>query len=453
MVPQRRGSRRRRRQSHVTQQCSRVVCLLILGKTASQPAEETVAASLPLSQPHLRGRHDNGNTLELVPNATVRLPLHAVAGTHHVTAWMGEPPQAQTLIVDTGSRLTATACEPCSQCGTTHAHPFPHLDPQRSSTLRYTQCGSCLLSGFQECAAEQKCGINQRYTEGSSWTAVEVSDTFVLGGPEISSLEQYVSFTIIFAFGCQQKVRGLFRTQYANGILGLERSDLSLIKRLWKENVIPRESFSLCMTPFEGYIGLGGPLRDKHTESMKYTPFTSTQSWYAVHVVRVFVGDECLTSNDQHDTVVEHSLVEAFAEGKGTILDSGTTDTYLPKAVAGRMREIWARLSNTPFQPSSTYAYTYDEFRSLPIVTFELATNVTLQALPKNFMEDLPEPLRPWTGRRKLMNRLYADEVQGAVVGLNTMVGYDLLFDVQGNRFGVAPALCGIANSTPAATH
>lgn len=39
-------------------------------------------------------------------------------GTHYVDLWVGSPSaQRQTLIVDTGSDLTAFPCEPCPDCG------------------------------------------------------------------------------------------------------------------------------------------------------------------------------------------------------------------------------------------------------------------------------------------------------------------------------------------------
>lgn len=70
---------------------------------------------------------------------------------------------------------------------------------------------------------------------------------------------------------------------------------------------------------------------------------------------------------------------------------------------------------------------------------------------PMSYMEGVPTeehngPLRtviPWQGTMELTNRIYLDEPEGAVLGANAMFGYDILFDVQNKRIGLAKADCG----------
>eukprot|EP00551_Chaetoceros_affinis_P020525 CAMPEP_0203740334 /NCGR_PEP_ID=MMETSP0092-20131115/49508_1 /ASSEMBLY_ACC=CAM_ASM_001090 /TAXON_ID=426623 /ORGANISM="Chaetoceros affinis, Strain CCMP159" /LENGTH=139 /DNA_ID=CAMNT_0050626721 /DNA_START=114 /DNA_END=530 /DNA_ORIENTATION=+ len=43
--------------------------------------------------------------------------LYQGYGTHYVDLWVGSPPQRQTVIVDTGSGVTAFPCTGCNDCG------------------------------------------------------------------------------------------------------------------------------------------------------------------------------------------------------------------------------------------------------------------------------------------------------------------------------------------------
>ena len=366
--------------------------------------------------------------------ATFRVPLHAQTGSHHVYLWIGQPPQLQTLIVDTGSRLTATTCEPCSDCGNRKKHP--HYKP--SSTLQEIGCRECQWTNVSKCyRMRDQCRIEQKYTEGSSWTAHEVNDIVFLGDSE--HVEEYIGRTIPFTFGCQSDVKGLFRQQYANGIMGLERSEFSIVSKLAQEKVIGRDSFSLCHTPTDGFLGLGGPLRDHHREPMKYTPLIAEEGgWYAVHVQQVYMGGHCV-SCPRHEG--GKNPIHTFQEGRGTILDSGTTDTYFPFDIAPQFEERWEELTGLSFAQRNQ-KYTYNAFLRLPEITIELANNVTLRMQPKYYMEGALEAPIPWKGERELIHRVYVDESSGAVIGLNALMDYDVYFDAQDGQVGVAPADC-----------
>ena len=127
---------------------------------------------------------------EIHRNATVeakwQFPLHEKSGTQHVHVWIGEPPARQTLIIDTGSRFSATACEGCKDCGV-HANRYL---PRESSTRISHQCDvkgtnlpnkALLGCRMADRCFRNACQIVQQYTEGSTWTAVEVNDIVALG--------------------------------------------------------------------------------------------------------------------------------------------------------------------------------------------------------------------------------------------------------------------------------
>ena len=146
-----------------------------------------------------RGKNRNRRTQQQKQQAQDRLyetgALYQGYGTHYLDLWIGTPPQRQTVILDTGSSITAFPCQECQHCGEENKIRF-HLDQvfhqEESSTFRQQDCGG----NSQECdigtCIEKNhpyCQLAVAYAEGSSWTAVEGSDVLYPGGCHEIALE------------------------------------------------------------------------------------------------------------------------------------------------------------------------------------------------------------------------------------------------------------------------
>jgi len=383
-------------------------------------------------------RHEQSSATLSNTTTVATVPLHATTGTHHVYVYIGSPPQRQTLIVDTGSRLLAFPCHPCRGCGR-HASKF--YNHELSTTDVIPKCGSCYLNVSKCSDFTDRCILSQKYTEGSSWTAFETEDIVWFGSLNAQeSVEDLMQLAVPYTFGCQTSEKGLFRKQYADGILGLAMHETSLVQAMYQAGAIESNAFSLCFTRSGGYMSLGGTFTDHHLEQMKFSNISRDHGWYSLKVEAVSVGNI---------SVVNSHTLEAFATGKGTILDSGTTDTFLPKVVAPELASVWKDWSGLDYSNEPRF-YTLQEFEQLPDVTITFAGNVTLTITPESYMEGVPasstgdmDKARPfWKGKHQLTNRLYADEPLGAVLGANSMFGHDILFDSQEHRVGLARANC-----------
>ena len=180
--------------------------------------------------------------------------LYQGYGTHYVDIWVGHPiPKRQTLIVDTGSDITAFPCEPCEDCGHRY-HTDEAYAGGDSITFQKIHCDECSM-GFCQTFKDSSgnntkaCSIQLSYAEGSQWRAFEALDRVYLGGPHGSPLnrglvdsvktaqdtsdldsnfkeevkqaeERYHKthpmandYSFDLRFGCQTHITGLFKTQ------------------------------------------------------------------------------------------------------------------------------------------------------------------------------------------------------------------------------------------------
>ena len=433
-------------------------------------------------------------------------PLHAKSGTHHAYLYIGTPPQRQTLIVDTGSRLTAFPCKPhCPDCGN---HASSQFEASSSSSHEVVSCDACQLSqvdfpleeyfagdgvggnsgdgdipsnsnslrGMMPNSAltkQQKkralhpnscinnqCHIDQRYTEGSSWKAFEVKDKVWLGMDEQSrSEEEHYKYSVPFVFGCQVSEQGLFKSQYADGIMGLSMYTQTLAGVWHEHGSIQQESFSLCLNKKGGHIALGGTgssysdaastsadkqkqhitAATKHLAPMKFTPFAKESVWYyTVTVTSISVGEHKLPKR----------MLQFVNDNKGTIIDSGTTDTFISHHVAKPFISAWEKITGRKYN-NRLQKYTSVQFHQLPIITFELEGGIQWDIKPESYMEaqnnannETAVHHHGWEGTRGFISRVYVDEPQGVVLGSNAMMDKEIYFDIANRRLGVASATC-----------
>ena len=97
--------------------------------------------------------------------------LYQGYGTHYVDVWVGTPPQRQTVIVDTGSGVTAFPCASCNNCGESY-HTDGYFVEADSSTFQKLDCDSpCFRGRCSGSGSTQICRISMSY---------QVRDTVVL---------------------------------------------------------------------------------------------------------------------------------------------------------------------------------------------------------------------------------------------------------------------------------
>ncbi|CAM9802902.1 unnamed protein product [Chrysoparadoxa australica] len=354
------------------------------------------------------------------------VPLLPGYGTHFTYIYVGSPPQRVSVIMDTGSHFTAFPCTDCKACG---EHTDNYWDLAASSTAHKLGCSECPDHRTFTCSSGDKCTFGQSYSEGSSWTAFQVEDQLVVGAESWDTTPELNKSNVMnFMFGCISSQTGLFNTQLADGIMGLSASDFTLPWHMHDLGLIDERVFSMCMAKGGGTMVLGGGESMLRTSEMIFTPLTSMSSWFSIKMLDISIGGTSIGT----DSAV-------YQRGKGTIVDSGTTDTYLPVEASKKWSARWLAATGQEYT-NNKIILTKEQLAALPVITLSFDGGLEVVVKPEAYMEENSGAPGQYGAR------IYLTERAGAVLGANVMRDHEVVFDHAHGRVGFAPADCDYAN-------
>ncbi len=376
---------------------------------------------------HRRRTGVNGR-LEFVQD----IQLQPGYGTHYSYLYIGTPPQRVSVIIDTGSRYTAFPCTGCSKCGSKHTDQY--WDEKNSTSKVIPSCfvqhQDC-QTGFTCAKEDDKCIRKENFKEGSYWMAFQVTDKVFMGEESIDDTSKPLE-PIDFNFGCIYSEAFLFRRQLADGIMGMNFQSGTFVHALKKSRAIEHEMFSICFHTDGGTLVLGGAesLLWEKPNSMAYAHLTHAHgdTFFCVHVIGISIGSHKLSD----------SIIKISFSGSDSIVDSGTTDTYLPTHLLSEFKNIWKTEVKWEYESDTSFKLTEDQVAALPsIIITIVGENAHIE------VEMPPDAYMVKTSDGSYQMAIFFDEKSGGgVLGANFMKNHDILFDKENSRIGFAKANC-----------
>ena len=394
------------------------------------------------------------------------------------------------MIVDTGSPVTAFPCSQCLNCGASENHIDSLFYEQCSSTFQKLGCDDCLY-GNCNWLHKKECNIVLRYAEWSSWHAFEAQDSCYIGGIHTKGLDtdgapgtsfvdprHAAEFRFDLKFGCQTRVSGLFRTQLADGILGMDKRQSSLWHQMAATGTIPNQSFSLCFSRSShaahkgtesGAMSLGGASPSLHKTPMVYAQGDRGGGYWRIQIRKAYLrqgnsGDSA--ANPNKAKVKEISGAEEYKlSSQSIIIDSGSTDSFFYSAFAPYFEAAFKDMTGRKYT-TTLQKLTQAEVDAMPTILFQLygdvsrnkqvvngnkhATTVTgladgldpdhpydviLAIPPSHYFEKDPRS-------GKFVARFFTNGHSMSVLGANAIMGHDVFFDGRNHVFGFAESDC-----------
>ena len=277
-----------------------------------------------------------------------------------------------------------------------------------------------------------------------------------MGGEGINDKQLGSTYdTINFQFGCQESETGLFRTQHVDGIMGMSASDDTLPFQLHSQKITKSKIFAMCFSIGGGILTLGGvnQLIHNKNENVKYAALVKSKGWFTVKLLDIFMRPS--SSSRHHKLMKTENKISYESEGesyalsiesnipdlngrKGVIVDSGTTDTYLPSSIKASFEKLFKKLSDGITYSNNNIILNQHQYDSLPIIIYRLegvdGKHVHIENHPSSYAESL--------GNGNYAFRLYLSEVSGAVLGANFMNNHNVIFDIENKRIGFVKSTC-----------
>ncbi|KAF8677106.1 hypothetical protein HU200_046571 [Digitaria exilis] len=336
------------------------------------------------------------------------LGLPTDTGLYFTEIKLGTPPKRYYVQVDTGSDLLWVNCISCVRC--------PHksglgldltlYDPKASSTGSTVSCdqGFCAATYQGQllgCTPNVPCEYNVVYGDGSSTTGFFVTDVLqfdqVTGNGQTQPGNGTVTFGIkdvgyIINFACidADKLHQLKNmcgaqqggdlgssNQALDGILGFGQANTSMLSQLAAAGKV-KKIFAHCLDTIKGggIFAIGDVVQPK----VKTTPLVAGMMHYNVNLESIDVGGT---------TLQLPAHVFETGKNKGTIIDSGTTLTYLPELVFKEvMLAVFNKHQDIKFhnvQDFLCFQYSGSVDDAFPTITFHFADNLALHVYPHEY--------------------------------------------------------------------
>ena len=350
---------------------------------------------------------------------------------YYTTLFLGKNKTSQVYILDTGSSITTSPCDQCISCGNHLNQKYP-----LENTSKILSCNDkkCKISSNSRCL-NNKCSFQISYAEGSKLSGIYVDQEVFF--EKINMEPNITNESYSIPIGCTTKETHLFKTQLADGIMGLNNNQNSFVGMLYKLGIIRKNIFSLCLEHDGGYFSIGKIYDEFHyTKDIQYVDLINKNNRnYIINLKYLKIGE------DQID----------FNNGQA-VIDSGTTFTYFPKK---KFEEIMNKIldkcklskkcGNLQKTTNFGYCVLIKDENELNKIVNEGWGNITFKFDDYEFIWTPKNYYYVYKPSKKEYNVcLGFDEANRGDVLLGTtfMHGFDVIFDKEKDRIGFVEANC-----------
>ncbi|KAL5709684.1 hypothetical protein ACHQM5_020344 [Ranunculus cassubicifolius] len=309
-------------------------------------------------------------------------------GLYFTRVKIGSPSKEYYVQIDTGSDILWVSCDSCQGCPKTSGLgiQLEFYNPQSSASAQPIACSdnicnSAIQTTQAGCSSQNsQCTYSFQYGDGSGTSGYFVSDVMNFDAVVGDSSTANSSAPIVF--GCSNYQTGdLIKSDRAvDGILGFGQNELSVISQLASRGISPRV-FSHCLKGKEnggGILVLGEIVEP----GIVYSPLIPSQPHYNLNLQSIGINRQ---------VVPLPSVVFETSRNRGTIIDSGTTLTYLAEEAYGPFVNALTAAVTQPIQSIQSkgnmcFLSLTDVNNIFPSVSFNFVGGASIGVRPDEYL-------------------------------------------------------------------
>ncbi|XP_047157715.1 aspartic proteinase 36-like [Vigna umbellata] len=351
-------------------------------------------------------------------------------GLYYTKLGLGSPPKDYYVQVDTGSDILWVNCVECSRCPRKSdlGIELTLYDPKSSETAELVSCEQDFCAAAYDgpmpgCKSEIPCPYSITYGDGSATSGYYVQDYLTYNRVNGNLLTTPQNSSIIFGCGAVQSgTLGSSSEQALDGIMGFGQANSSVLSQLAASGKV-KKIFSHCLDNIRGggIFAIGEVVEPK----VSTTPLVPRMAHYNVVLKTIEVDT---------DTLQLPSDIFESGNGRGTIIDSGTTLAYLPGLVYDQlMQKVLTRQPGLKLylveQQFSCFQYAGNVDRGFPVVKFHFEDSLSLTVYPHDYLFEFNDGGMWCIGWQKSVSQAKNGKdmtLLGDLVLSNKVVIYDL---------------------------
>ncbi|KAG2402168.1 Aspartic proteinase-like protein [Vigna angularis] len=362
-------------------------------------------------------------------------------GLYYTKLGLGSPPKDYYVQVDTGSDILWVNCVECSRCPRksdlgVHLWLLQQIeltlyDPKSSETAELVSCEQDFCAAAYDgpmpgCKSEIPCPYSITYGDGSATSGYYVQDYLTYNRVNGNLLTTPQNSSIIFGCGAVQSgTLGSSSEQALDGIMGFGQANSSVLSQLAASGKV-KKIFSHCLDNIRGGgIFAIGEVVEPKVSTTPLVPRMYVRAHYNVVLKTIEVDT---------DTLQLPSDIFESGNGRGTIIDSGTTLAYLPGLVYDQlMQKVLTRQPGLKLylveQQFSCFQYAGNVDRGFPVVKFHFEDSLSLTVYPHDYLFDFNDGRMWCIGWQKSVSQAKNGKdmtLLGDLVLSNKVVIYDL---------------------------
>ncbi|XP_061342572.1 aspartic proteinase 36-like [Gastrolobium bilobum] len=308
-------------------------------------------------------------------------------GLYFTKLGLGSPAKDYYVQVDTGSDILWVNCVECLKCPkkTDLGIDLILYDPKGSKTSEFVSCEQDFCSSTYDgpipgCKSENPCPYSITYGDGSATTGYYVKD-YLTFNRVIGNLNTAPQNSSII-FGCsnvQSGTLGASSEGALDGIIGFGQANSSVLSQLAASGKV-KKVFSHCLDTIRGggIFSIGEVVEPK----VNTTPLVPKMAHYNVVLKYIEVDKDVLQlPSDIFDS----------GNGKGTVIDSGTTLAYFPSIVYDQLTtKVLARHPGLKLylveQQFTCFQFTGKVDDGFPVVKLHFEESLSLSVYPHDYL-------------------------------------------------------------------